>query len=155
MTQVSIGKKAPAIKGVDQNGQPVSLNNFKGKKVVFYFYPKDNTPGCTAQACNLRDHYSELLKKGFTVIGVSADDAKSHKKFEEKFNLPFPLIADTDHRIAEKYGVWGLKKMMGREYIGIQRTTFLIDETGTIVGIIDKPDTKNHTEQVLAAWQAL
>ncbi|MDE3125738.1 MAG: thioredoxin-dependent thiol peroxidase [Bacteroidota bacterium] len=155
MTKVSIGKKAPAIKGVDQNGATISLSNFKGKKVVLYFYPKDNTPGCTAQACNLRDHYNELLKKGYAVIGVSPDDVKSHKKFEEKFALPFPLIADTDHSIAEQYGVWGLKKFMGREYLGIQRTTFLIDENGTLVGIIDKPDTKNHTEQVLDAWKAL
>ncbi|RTL54227.1 MAG: thioredoxin-dependent thiol peroxidase [Sphingobacteriales bacterium] len=155
MTQVTIGKKAPALKGVDQNGNPISLNDFKGKKVVLYFYPKDNTPGCTAQACNLRDHYTELLQKGYAVIGVSPDDVKSHKKFEEKFDLPFPLIADTDHSIAEKYGVWGLKKFMGREYMGIQRTTFLIDELGNIAGIIDKPDTKNHTAQVLEAWQQL
>ncbi|WP_288097060.1 thioredoxin-dependent thiol peroxidase [Hydrotalea sp.] len=155
MTQLTIGKKAPALKGVDQNGNPISLNDFKGKKVVLYFYPKDNTPGCTAQACNLRDHYTELLQKGYAVIGISPDDAKSHKKFEEKFDLPFPLIADTDHSIAEKYGVWGLKKFMGREYMGIQRTTFLINESGNIAGIIDKPDTKNHTAQILEAWQQL
>jgi len=155
MTQLTIGKKAPALKGVDQNGNPISLNDFKGKKVVLYFYPKDNTPGCTAQACNLRDHYTELLQKGYAVIGISPDDVKSHKKFEEKFDLPFPLIADTDHSIAEKYGVWGLKKFMGREYMGIQRTTFLINESGNIAGIIDKPDTKNHTAQVLEAWQQL
>lgn len=155
MTQLTIGKKAPALKGVDQNGNPISLNDFKGKKVVLYFYPKDNTPGCTAQACNLRDHYTELLQKGYAVIGISPDDVKSHKKFEEKFDLPFPLIADTDHSIAEKYGVWGLKKFMGREYMGIQRTTFLINESGNIAGIIDKPDTKNHTAQILEAWQQL
>lgn len=155
MTQLTIGKKAPALKGVDQNGNPISLNDFKGKKVVLYFYPKDNTPGCTAQACNLRDHYTELLQKGYAVIGISPDDVKSHKKFEEKFDLHFPLIADTDHGIAEKYGVWGLKKFMGREYMGIQRTTFLINESGNIAGIIDKPDTKNHTAQVLEAWQQL
>jgi peroxiredoxin Q/BCP len=155
MTKPTIGKKAPAFSGTDQNNETVALSDFKGKKVVLYFYPKDNTPGCTAQACNLRDNYTALLKKGFAVIGISPDDSKSHKKFETKFNLPFPLIADTDHCIAEKYGVWGLKKFMGREFLGIHRTTFLIDEQGVLVQIIDKPDTKNHAEQVLAAWNAL
>jgi thioredoxin-dependent peroxiredoxin len=147
------GAKAPAFKGVDQNGNPVSLSDFKGKKVVLYFYPKDDTPGCTAQACNLRDNHTELLKKGFQVIGVSTDSVKSHKKFEEKFQLPFPLIADEDKSIVEKYNVWGEKQMMGKSYMGTIRTTFLIDEEGKIKKIIAKPDTKNQTEQVLKAWE--
>jgi thioredoxin-dependent peroxiredoxin len=147
------GAKAPAFKGVDQNGNPVSLSDFKGKKVVLYFYPKDDTPGCTAQACNLRDNHTELLKKGFEVIGVSTDSVKSHKKFEEKFQLPFPLIADEDKSIVEKYNVWGEKQMMGKTYMGTIRTTFLIDEEGRIKKIISKPDTKNQTEQVLKAWE--
>jgi thioredoxin-dependent peroxiredoxin len=147
------GVKAPAFKGVDQNGNPVSLSDFKGKKVVLYFYPKDDTPGCTAQACNLRDNHTELLKKGFQVIGVSTDTVKSHKKFEEKFQLPFPLIADEDKSIVEKYKVWGEKQMMGKSYMGTIRTTFLIDEEGKIKKIIAKPDTKNQTEQVLKAWE--
>jgi thioredoxin-dependent peroxiredoxin len=147
------GAKAPAFKGVDQNGNQVSLSDFKGKKVVLYFYPKDDTPGCTAQACNLRDNYSELLSKGFQVIGISTDSVKSHKKFEEKFQLPFPLIADEDKSIVEKYSVWGEKQMMGKTYMGTIRTTFLIDEEGKIKKIIAKPDTKNQTEQVLQAWE--
>jgi thioredoxin-dependent peroxiredoxin len=147
------GVKAPAFKGVDQNGSPVSLADFKGKKVVLYFYPKDDTPGCTAQACNLRDNYTELLNKGFQVIGISTDSVKSHKKFEEKFHLPFPLIADEDKTIVEKYSVWGEKQMMGKTYMGTIRTTFLIDEEGKIKKIIEKPDTKNQTEQVLKAWE--
>jgi thioredoxin-dependent peroxiredoxin len=147
------GVKAPAFKGVDQNGSPVSLADFKGKKVVLYFYPKDDTPGCTAQACNLRDNYTELINEGFQVIGISTDSVKSHKKFEEKFHLPFPLIADEDKTIVEKYSVWGEKQMMGKTYMGTIRTTFLIDEEGKIKKIIEKPDTKNQTEQVLKAWE--
>uniref|UniRef100_UPI003514195C thioredoxin-dependent thiol peroxidase n=1 Tax=Arachidicoccus sp. BS20 TaxID=1850526 RepID=UPI003514195C len=146
------GDKAPDFKGVDQNGNVVSLKDFKGKKVVLYFYPKDNTPGCTAQACNLRDNYEILINKGFQIIGVSGDSVKSHKKFEEKFDLPFPLIADEDKKIIEDYGVWRPKLFMGRSFLGIVRTTFLIDEKGIIKTIIDKPNTKNHTEQVLDAW---
>ncbi|MDE1193180.1 MAG: thioredoxin-dependent thiol peroxidase [Arachidicoccus sp.] len=146
------GDKAPQFKGVDQNGNVIALSDFKGKKVILYFYPKDNTPGCTAQACNLRDNYDDLIKKGFTVIGVSGDSIKSHKKFEEKFELPFPLIADEDKKILQDYGVWGPKKFMGKSFIGTHRTTFLIDENGIIKKIIDKPDTQNHTEQVLNAW---
>ena len=152
MATLQEGKKAPAFKGVDQNGKTVSLNDFSGKKLVLYFYPKDNTPGCTAQACNLRDNYAVLLKKGFAVVGISADNIKSHKNFETKFNLPFPLIADETHAIIEKYGVWQLKKFMRRELMGIVRTTFLIDETGKIKHIINKPDTKNHTEEILKLW---
>ena len=151
-TQLKAGDKAPQFKGVDQNGNVLSLSDFKGKRVVLYFYPKDNTPGCTAQACNLRDNYQTLIQKGFHVIGVSGDSVKSHKKFEEKFDLPFPLIADEDKKILQDYGVWKPKTFMGRSFIGIHRTTFLIDEKGIIKAIIDKPDTKNHTEQVLQAW---
>jgi peroxiredoxin Q/BCP len=143
------GEKAPTFKGVDQNGNAIELSDFKGKKLVLYFYPKDDTPGCTAQACNLRDNYSVLLQQGFAVVGVSADSIKRHKKFETKFNLPFPLIADETHAIAEKYGVWQLKKFMGHESMGIVRTSFLIDEEGNILHIIHKPDTKNHTEEIL------
>jgi len=152
MTQLEPGSKAPLFTGPDQNGKNIALKDFKGKKIVLYFYPHDNTPTCTVQACNLRDHKSELTANGFQVIGISTDDSKSHKKFETKFNLPFPLIADTNNAIAEQYGVWGPKKFMGKEYIGMHRTTFLIDEKLVIKKIITKPDTKNHAAQVLAAW---
>jgi peroxiredoxin Q/BCP len=150
---LSPGKKAPAFIGVDQNANTIALKDFKGKKIILYFYPKDDTPGCTAQACNLRDNHSVLLEKGYTVIGVSADSVKKHKKFEEKYELPFSLIADEDHKIVEAYGVWGEKKFMGKTYLGITRTTFLIDEHGKIKAIIEKPDTKNHAEEVLEAWK--
>lgn len=152
MAELKEGSKAPAFKAVDQNGQTISLSDFKGKKVILYFYPKDDTPGCTAQACNLRDNYKALLKKGYQVIGVSTDDVKSHKKFETKYELPFPLVSDADKAIVNKYQLWGEKKFMGRTYMGTTRTTFLIDENGKIVKIINKPDTANHTEEVLAAW---
>lgn len=153
MTTLTEGKKAPAFTGTDQNGNKISLKDFKGKKIILYFYPKDDTPGCTAQACNLRDNYSILIENGFQVIGVSTDSVKSHKKFEQKYNLPFPIIADEDKVIVEKYGVWGEKKFMGKTYMGISRTTFLIDENGKIKKIITSPDTKNHTNQVLEFWQ--
>ena len=152
MTELIEGKKAPEFKGVDQNGNEISLKDFKGKKVILYFYPKDDTPGCTAQACNLRDNYSDLITQGFQVIGISTDSVKSHKKFEDKYELPFPLIADEDKVIVEKYQVWGEKKFMGKTYMGTNRTTFLIDEQGKIKKIIRKPDTKNQTQQVLDAW---
>lgn len=152
MSKLKEGDKAPDFKGVDQNGQPVSLSDFKGRKIVLYFYPKDDTPGCTAQACNLRDNYRELQQKGFVVLGVSMDSAQSHKKFEEKYHLPFPLVADPDKKIVEQYGVFGEKKFMGKTFMGTNRTTFLINEKGVIDKIITKPDTKNHTEQVLEAW---
>jgi thioredoxin-dependent peroxiredoxin len=154
MTSLKEGSKAPAFKGVDQNGDTISLADYKGKKVILYFYPNDDTPGCTAQACNLRDNYSELLNRGFAVIGVSANSVNSHKKFEKKFDLPFPLVADEDQVIVNKYGVWGEKNFMGRTFDGTHRTTFLIDENGKIKKIIMKPDTKNHTEEVLAAWES-
>ncbi|MCB0508343.1 MAG: peroxiredoxin [Bacteroidetes bacterium] len=135
------GDKAPKIKGVD----------FKGKTTVLYFYPKDDTPGCTANACNFRDNYATLTKKGFTIIGVSPQDEKSHDKFKAKYDLPFELIPDTDKSIAQAYQVWGKKKFMGREYEGILRTTFVINEKGIITTVIDKVDTKNSTEQLLKA----
>ena len=153
MTELTEGSEAPVFEGVDQNGKNASLLDFRGKKVVLYFYPKDDTPGCTAQACNLRDNYSELVKAGYQVIGVSTDSVKSHKKFENKFSLPFPLIADEERKIVELYGVWGEKKFMGRTFMGTNRTTFLIVEEGRIKKIITKPDTKNQTAQVLAAWE--
>lgn len=149
MTTLIKGNKAPDFKGVDQNGSAISLEDFKGKKVVLYFYPKDNTPGCTAESCNLRDNYDMLLAKGFVVLGVSPDNEKSHQKFIANYSLPFPLIADTDKVIAKSYAVWGPKKFMGRSYDGIHRTTFVIDETGIIEEVIDKVDTKNHADQIL------
>ncbi len=152
MSELKEGSKAPVFEGADQNGNVVSLNDFKGKKVILYFYPKDDTPGCTAQACNLRDNHNELIKKGFQVVGISTDSVKSHKKFEDKYSLPFPLIADEEKKIVEQYGVWGEKKFMGKNYMGTNRTTFLIDETGAIKKIITKPDTKNQTQQVMDAW---
>ncbi len=149
MTHLKVGDKAPEFKGKDQNGNDISLKDFKGKKVVIYFYPKDNTPGCTAQACNLRDNYDVLLKQGYVVIGVSKDSQKSHQKFIEKFELPFPLIADEDKVILNQFGVWGPKKFMGRVSDGIHRTTFVIDEKGIFSEIIEKVDTKEHTVQIL------
>ena len=149
---LKIGKAAPKFYGIDQNGNTIALKDFEGKRTIVYFYPKDDTPGCTAQACNLRDNYSNLLQDGFEIIGISPDPVKKHKKFEEKYELPFALIADEDHSIAEKYGVWGTKQFMGKTYDGIHRTTFLIDEHGKIKNIITKPDTKNHADEILAAW---
>lgn len=148
--KLKTGDKAPDFNATDQQGQPVSLSGLKGYKVILYFYPKDDTPGCTAEACNLRDNYSELLDKGFKVIGVSADSVKSHQKFTEKYELPFPLIPDTEKTIIKAYGAWGPKKFMGREYEGIHRMTFVISEDGTILKIFDKVNTKDHTEQILA-----
>lgn len=152
MSELKEGSKAPVFEGADQNGNTVSLNDFKGKKVILYFYPKDDTPGCTAQACNLRDNYNLLIKKGFQVVGISTDSVKSHKKFQDKYLIPFPLIADEEKKIVEQYSVWGEKKFMGKTYMGTNRTTFLIDENGTIKKIITKPDTKNQTQQVIDAW---
>ncbi|WPQ64652.1 thioredoxin-dependent thiol peroxidase [Chitinophaga sancti] len=153
MTHLKEGDKAPVFKGVDQSGNKVSLSDLKGKKVILYFYPKDMTPGCTAQACNLRDNYTALLQKGYAVVGVSTDGEKSHQKFAEKYELPFPLLADEDKKIVEQYGVWGEKKFMGKVYDGTHRTTFLINENGVIDKIISKPDTKNHTEEILEIWK--
>ncbi|MEJ7609742.1 MAG: thioredoxin-dependent thiol peroxidase [Ferruginibacter sp.] len=150
-----IGSKAPAFTGIDQNGSNISLDDYRGKKIILYFYPHDDTPTCTVQACNLRDNYAALLQANFAVIGISTDPVKKHKKFETKFNLPFRLIADEDHCIAEKYGVWGEKKFMGRTYDGIHRTTFLIDEKGKIKNIITKPDTKRHSEQIMGLGKSI
>lgn len=155
MTLLKEGIKAPAFKGKDQNGKPVALADYKGKNVVLYFYPQDDTPTCTLQACNLRDNFSLLKKQGFAVIGISPDEEKKHKKFEIKYDLPFTLIADPDHTIIDKYGVWGEKQLYGREYMGLHRTTFLIDGKGIIKKIFLKPKSKQHTEEILSAWQLL
>lgn len=153
MTILKEGDKAPAFKGKDQNGKTVSLADYKGKKIVLYFYPQDDTPTCTVQACNLRDNFSLLKKHGFTVLGVSPDEEKKHKKFETKYELPFTLIADPEHTIIDKYGVWGEKQLYGRAYMGLHRTTFLIDEKAVIKKIFLKPKSKQHTEEILSAWQ--
>jgi peroxiredoxin Q/BCP len=143
------GVKAPEFNVNDQNGKPVSLKSLKGKKVVLYFYPKDMTPGCTAESCNLRDNYKTLQKQGYEVFGISSDNEKSHQKFIAKEKLPFSLLADTDKKVHEAYGTWVEKSMYGRKYMGTARTTFLIDEAGKIAEIITRVDTKNHTEQIL------
>ncbi|MDQ3192658.1 MAG: thioredoxin-dependent thiol peroxidase [Bacteroidota bacterium] len=150
MTHLKQGDKAPDFSGIDQDGNIISLSDFMGKKLVLYFYPKDNTPGCTTQACDLRDNYSELKKLGINIVGVSADSEEKHRKFIEKYNLPFSLIADTDKKVCKAYGVWGEKKFMGKVFDGIHRTTFLIDEKSLISAVITKVTTKNHTEQILS-----
>jgi peroxiredoxin Q/BCP len=148
--KLKIGDKAPEINSVDQNGKPITLSQFSGKKkVILYFYPKDDTPGCTKEACNFRDNYALLKKKGFEVLGVSVDDAKKHTKFIEKYDLPFTLVADTEKKVVVDYGVWGKKKFMGREYMGTNRVTFVIDKNGIIENIIEKVDTENSTAQIL------
>ncbi len=149
MSKLQIGDKAPEINAVDQNGNNITLDQYKGKKVVLYFYPKDMTPGCTAQSCNLSDNYNVLQKNGYDVIGVSCDSVKRHQKFIKKYSLPFNLISDEDQKVVNDYGVWQLKKFMGREYMGIARTTFLIDENGKIEDIITKVNTKEHTSQII------
>ncbi|RZL29021.1 MAG: thioredoxin-dependent thiol peroxidase [Pedobacter sp.] len=149
MSILKEGDKAPAFTSKDQNGNSVSLSEFKGKKVVLYFYPKDSTPGCTAEACDFRDNYQGLKAQGIEVLGVSIDDEKSHQKFITKYDLPFTLLADTDKAIVEAYGVWGEKSMYGKKYMGTNRTTFIIDEEGNIAHIISKVDTKAPTAQVL------
>jgi peroxiredoxin Q/BCP len=145
------GDKAPAISAPDQNGSIRTLKDFEGKKLVLYFYPKDDTPGCTAEACSLRDNYNELLKQGYATVGVSPDNEKKHQKFIAKYELPFDLLADTDNKIATDYGVWVEKSMYGRKYMGIARTTFVIDEKGNIAEIIDKVDTAKHAGQILGS----
>lgn len=148
---MKVGDKAPDLLGINEKGEEIRLSNYKGKKVVLYFYPKDSTPGCTAQACNLRDNYTELRQAGYEVIGVSVDSEKSHQKFIEKNSLPFTLIADTDKKLVETFGVWGEKKMCGRSYMGTFRTTFLINEEGTVERIITPKEvkTKEHAAQIL------
>jgi peroxiredoxin Q/BCP len=155
MINLKEGDKAPVFSGNDQNGKKVSLADLKGKKVVLYFYPEDDTPTCTIQACNLRDNYSLLKKNGFVILGVSPDDEKKHKKFEAKYDLPFTLIADPQHGIIDKYGVWGEKKLYGHEYMGIHRTTFLIDEKGIIRKIFLRPKNKQHAEEIIKTWKEI
>lgn len=148
-THLQAGEKAPAFTGIDQDGNKITLSDFKGQKVVLFFYPEDDTPTCTIQACNLRDNYALLTKNGFKVIGISPDDVKSHQKFREKFSLPFTLIADPEHKIIDKYGVWGLKKLYGREYMGLFRTTFVVDEKGVISKIFLRPRNKAHAQEII------
>ncbi|HUH74724.1 MAG TPA: thioredoxin-dependent thiol peroxidase [Chitinophagales bacterium] len=146
---LEVGAKVPNITVKDQDGKDISLSNYQGQKLIVYFYPKDDTPGCTAEACNFRDNYSELQKHGFALLGVSPDDEKKHLKFIDKHKLPFPLIADTDKALANAFGVWGPKKFMGKEYDGIHRTTFIINEEGVITYVITKVKTKDSTQQIL------
>jgi len=152
MTQPIAGMPAPQFEGTDQNGNRVKLSSFTGKKIVLYFYPKDDTPGCTAEACSLRDNYDELLKQGFVVLGVSPDSEKSHKGFAEKYDLPFPLIADPDKKILTAYGAYGEKVMYGKKVTGVIRTTFIIDEKGIIEKVIKKVDTKEHAPQIFKLY---
>lgn len=151
MTTLNAGDTAPDFKGKDQNGKTISLKDFKGKKLVLYFYPQDDTPTCTVEACNLRDNYSALKKAGLEIIGVSPDDHLSHKKFEEKYDLPFTLIEDPEKKIVNQYGVWGEKNNYGKKYFGLIRTTFLIDEEGKILKVFKKPKSKIHSEEILKA----
>jgi len=155
MITVAEGNKAPNFKGQDQDGNTVSLADFKGKKIALYFYPEDDTPTCTIQACNLRDNFGLLKQHGITVIGISPDEVKNHKKFEGKYQLPFTLLADPKHTIIDKYGVWGEKQLYGRTYMGLHRTTFLIDEKGVIRKIFLKPRSKQHAEDIIKAWQLI
>lgn len=154
-THITEGSKAPAFKSKDQDGKPVSLSDHIGKKVVLYFYPEDDTPTCTIQACNLRDNYGFLKKHGFVVLGVSPDEEKKHKKFEAKYNLPFTLVADPEHKIIDTYGVWGEKQLYGLKYMGLHRTTFLIDEKGIVKKIFLKPKNRQHAEEIIKAWQLI
>lgn len=149
---IEVGQKAPEVLGADENGREIRLSDFKGKKLALYFYPKDMTSGCTAQACNLRDNYAELRKQGYEIVGVSVDDQARHRKFIEKNELPFSLIADTDHRLVEQFGVWGEKSMYGRKYMGTFRTTFIINGEGVVERIIrpKQVKTKDHADQILA-----
>lgn len=147
--KIKVGDKAPDFTVNDQDGNPVRLSSLKGKKVVLYFYPKDMTPGCTAEACNLRDNYNSMVRRGYEVLGVSTDSEKSHKKFTEKEKLPFRLLADTEKAIHDAYGTWVEKSMYGRKYMGTARVTFIIDEKGRVEDIIEKVDTKDHANQIL------
>ncbi len=153
MTSLKIGDKAPEINAIDQFGNSVKLDDFAGSKLILFFYPKDNTPGCTAEACNLRDNYQYLLNKGFKIIGVSADNETSHQNFTSKFDLPFPLIPDVEKKIILDYDVWGEKKFMGKTYDGIHRVTFVIDEKSNIEKIFTKVETKNHSTQILKEYK--
>lgn len=153
MTILEEGQKAPAFKGLDQNGNTVSLSDYKGKKLVLFFYPEDDTPTCTIQACNIRDNFFTLKKEGIHIIGISPDEAKKHKKFEAKYQLPFTMIADTNHAIIDQFGVWGEKQLYGRKYMGLHRTTFLINEKGIIKKVFLRPKNKQHAEEILQAWK--
>lgn len=155
MITLKEGDKAYAFSGLDQDGKKVALSDYKGQKVVLYFYPEDDTPTCTVQACNLRDNFALLKKNGFAVIGISPDEVKKHKKFETKHQLPFTLIADPNHTIIDKYGVWGEKQLYGRKYMGLHRTTFVLDEKGVIRKIFLRPRSKQHAEEIVKAWQQL
>ncbi len=148
MTHLKAGDLAPAFEANDQNGNSVSLESLRGKKIILFFYPKDNTPGCTAEACNLRDNYADLKEKGFEVIGVSPDSEASHQKFITKFDLPYTLLVDSEKKILNDYGAWGEKKMYGKTYMGVLRSTFIIDSDGKIEKIIEKVKTKEHTKQI-------
>jgi thioredoxin-dependent peroxiredoxin len=150
MAELTEGAKAPAFKSKDQNGNTISLSDYKGKKLILFFYPKDSTPTCTVEVCNLRDNYALLQKNGFELLGVSIDNEKSHQKFITKNNLPFPLLTDTDLKIVNAYKIWVEKKLYGRTYMGTARTTFIIDEKGKIEHIIDKVNSKDHAGQILA-----
>lgn len=154
MTTLEEGDKAPDFKGIDQNENEIQLSDYAGKKLVLFFYPKDNTPGCTAEACNLRDNFDALREKGYELLGVSPDSARKHQNFIKKHNLPFPLLADTEKEVLNAYGAWGPKKFMGRAYDGVHRTTFVIDEEGKIEKVFKKVKTKAHTEQILEAMEA-
>ncbi|MFI5187339.1 MAG: thioredoxin-dependent thiol peroxidase [Chitinophagales bacterium] len=153
MVVLKEGDKAPAFTGKDQDGKKISLSDYKGKKLVLYFYSEAGSPTCTIESCNLRDNYSLLIKKGFEVVGVSPDDEKIQKKFETKYKLPFSLVADTAHDILEKYGVWDQKKLFGREYMGVLRTTFVIDEKGIIQRVFTRPKNKAHAEEIIASMK--
>lgn len=149
MSPLTQGDKAPDFRAKDQNGNTVELNDFRGKKLILFFYPKDNTPGCTAEACNFRDNYEQLLQKGFAVVGVSIDGEKSHQNFSRKHDLPYPLLVDQEKAVVQAYGVWAEKKNFGKTYMGTLRTTFIIDENGIIIHVIDKVKTKLASEQIL------
>lgn len=151
MTKLKIGDKAPDFEGVNQMGEKIALSDFAGKKLILYFYPKDNTPGCTAESCNLNDNYDAWIEKGFDVVGVSPDSEKSHQKFIEKFGFKFNLIADTEKEILQAYDVWGEKSMYGRKYMGVFRTTFVIDGNGVIEEVFEKVKTKDHSDQIIEA----
>jgi peroxiredoxin Q/BCP len=153
MTNLEAGDKAPEFKGEIQTGEEVQLSDYEGSKLVLYFYPKDDTPGCTKEACNLRDNYDKLKEEGFKILGVSPDPIKKHNKFIDKYDLPFDLLADVDKEVLNAYGVWGKKKFMGREYDGVHRTTFVIDEDGKIEQVIKKVKTKDHAQQILDLYE--
>lgn len=155
MFHLNVGDQAPEWSGKNEKGEVISSKDYEGKKHAVYFYPKDNTPGCTAQACSIRDNYASLEKAGISIIGVSADSEKSHQKFIDKFDLPFTLISDEDHALLNAFGVWGEKKFMGRVYDGIHRTTFLINEENEIVEIIRKPKTKIHADEILENFEKI